>query len=190
MPDPKEDGIMSGYFKPLRRKIGVLMLVMACAFAVAWMRSLYKCDNFCRINANSRDTFTSVDGELSLSRLTWIANRLNETGYIRLFGSEYYWLTRDISSVGGFELDANGKRPPHEPFNRDFDVEWCWDWAGFTFGAATRKPDSPRVFHVDLYSIPYWSIVIPLTLLSAWLLLSKVRQKQKQTIEKVTEPAV
>src|SRR5262249_50446664 len=33
--------IMSSYFKPLRRKIGVLTLVMACVLMVGWIRGRY-----------------------------------------------------------------------------------------------------------------------------------------------------
>jgi hypothetical protein len=32
------------YFKPLRRKIGVITLVMACSVALAWVRSLLALD--------------------------------------------------------------------------------------------------------------------------------------------------
>ena len=37
---------MFDYFKPLRRKIGVCTLVIACVFAAGWVRSLYVEDNF------------------------------------------------------------------------------------------------------------------------------------------------
>jgi hypothetical protein len=42
-----------------------------------------------------------------------------------------------------------------------------------------------------ILSLPHWSIVIPLTLLSAWLLLSKPHfPKAKSPVDPVSEPAV
>jgi hypothetical protein len=38
---------MPSYFKPLRRKIGVLTLVRACVLMVGWLRCLYEGDVFC-----------------------------------------------------------------------------------------------------------------------------------------------
>ena len=64
-------------------------------------------------------------------------------------------------------------------------------------GNSKRTTQSPWVFHGRIESnnggpthlhglgVPYWSIVMPLTLLSAWLLFSKPRQS---TSVKITEP--
>ena len=50
---------------------------------------------------------------------------------------------------------------------------------GFHFAKSTIDP--PDRGNLAIWIIPYWSIVIPLTLLSAWLLLSKQRPKTFQT---------
>lgn len=76
--------------------------------------------------------------------------------------------------MGGYEPDENGNRPPPDPFLGQ-DVEWRFDWAGFTAGAAQNRFRAPPL-RIDLHCVPYWAIVIPLTMLSAWLLLSKPRQ--------------
>ena len=171
---------MGEFFRGWRRKIGLLTLLMACVFAAGWVRSQYKCDNFVRRNAQWRDCIVSVDGRLMLHRTV----PLNEgPGYIRLFGNEFEWTSRDVSSVAGFELDADGKRPPFNAFDRLDHVLWRLDWAGFTFGASLKKPSLVR--RLDLVLIPYWSIVVPLTLLSAFLLLWKPR---KSTSKKNPEP--
>lgn len=60
--------------------------------------------------------------------------------------------------------------------------EWRVDWLGFHFGAAKNTAGTIRL--IEFWIIPFWSIVIPMTLLSAWLLLSKPR---KSTSEKITE---
>ena len=46
---------------------------------------------------------------------------------------------------------------------------WRWQWCGFDFGESQLVGNMPRC----VYVIPYWSIVIPLTLVSAYLLLGK-----------------
>jgi hypothetical protein len=48
-----------------------------------------------------------------------------------------------------------------------------WMWCGFYCGV----PDDH--YSKFMLVVPYWSIVIPLTLLSAWLLLGKPRQAKK-----------
>lgn len=51
---------------------------------------------------------------------------------------------------------------------RAIEVEWRWDFLGFHAGAM-----------IVSFILPYWSIVIPLTLLSAYLILWKPRPKPK-----------
>ena len=60
------------------------------------------------------------------------------------------------------------------------DDEWRWRVLGFGF-VTSKAADTSVLF------FPYWSIVIPLTALSAWLLLSKRRQPTK--LELSQEPA-
>ena len=84
------------------------------------------------------------------------------------------------SKSGGIDIyRAAGMEPAGEwiyssrlaPFDEDVtpwaahhDIEWQWDCAGFHFGACRWKNQNWRV---EDYMIPYWSITIPLTLLSA-----------------------
>ncbi len=55
------------------------------------------------------------------------------------------------------------------------DLDWEIRLFGFHFGHGV--PRQVYISHTFLV-IPYWSIVIPLTLLSAWLLFSKPRAKK------------
>lgn len=116
---------MSGYFKPLRRKIGVLTLVLACVFAIGWIDSL----------TQFRSLYF-VDWKRSV---IWQA------------------LSRDA------KLAVEGKRFDH------------------TNSPTFLYNNGPVETHVDLGGVPYSSIVIPLTLLSAYLLLSKPRSKRLPT---------
>ena len=37
---------MNGYFRPLRRKVGGVALVLACLFVTGWIRGIVVGDNF------------------------------------------------------------------------------------------------------------------------------------------------
>lgn len=52
-------------------------------------------------------------------------------------------------------------------------IDWRWQSSGFDFGTF-HDADQPE-YQVKFWTIPYWSIVIPLTLISLWLLLPKPR---------------
>lgn len=109
---------MGDYFKPLRRKIGVVTLVVACMFAATWVRGFVRCDLFNLPNqlaiANDRKTLSLV----------------------------------------------KPRRMPH-------------GWGITNFSSQYRVWNGVEL--VPVFVVPYWSIVITLTLLSAWLLLSKPR---------------
>ena len=52
----------------------------------------------------------------------------------------------------------------------DSDVNFKWSVLFFGFGAGSAFADPVSAV---LFMIPYWSLVLPLTILSAWLLLRK-----------------
>lgn len=123
---------MSLYFKPLRRKIGVTTLVLACLFMGGWFRSLIT----------------------------------SETLAI-------------LCIAGGSSEGAIAVRPLDR-----FRLVPVWREGG-SISKSIKSTDSWKRFqcYIDLnrliFVFPYWSIVVPLTLLSAWLLLSKPRNREK-----------
>ena len=63
------------------------------------------------------------------------------------------------------------------------NVRWEWKTCGFWFGEAEQTDGASTLF----VSIPYYSIVVPLTALSALLLLTRLRQSTpKKTVEPVS----
>jgi hypothetical protein len=111
--------MLGTYFKPLRRKVGVVTLVMACVFAAGWVRS---------------------------------------------YSEEL---------VNGIEFPFYDNR-----YNLVVIPE------GIVLGTLVLQGEEnqPELVFDDFFEIPHWLIVVPLTLLSAWLLLSKVRQKQTESL--------
>ena len=91
--------------------------------------------------------------------------------FYRLTGSGEPWeLAIEFSSKLIDSVDANGKPIKATLWHADSEIEWQWDWAGFHF-VVSRIPNRRD----EDYMIPYWCVVIPLTLISAFLLLSKPR---------------
>ena len=58
------------------------------------------------------------------------------------------------------------------PLGDDDEIEWQLKWCGFEFGVASRFVEQRRV---QRWTIPYLPLVLPLALLSAWLILVKPR---------------
>ncbi len=149
---------MSNYFKAWRRKIGVATLVLACVFAVGWTRSLTERDVLIRLNEHNTHLVISAEGTLSWERMWPIVKPRPSR-----------WMYRHQSS---------------NP-NEGDDVPLGSLGLGFDFRdqskIETTVGTTPYIAESETWQIPYWSIVIPLTLISSWLLLSKPRAKSERS---------
>ncbi len=141
---------MPNYFKPWRRKIGVVTLVIACAFAAGWVRSDIYADN------------------------AYISDFL----LMSLRGGLYCFYANEalpIQTIYFYSDSASPLRTTDPLRHSDFRGAWNFKCFGFGYGIVDNG---------GFCRVPYWSIVIPLTLLSAHLLLSKPRVKsEKQTAD-------
>jgi hypothetical protein len=171
---------MGSYFKSLRQKIGVMTLVMACLLMVGWVRSPL-----------NKDSFQFELGAICLTLASnqhgiWLVTSQRPKGVYQpdmLWTASQYW-------------SLPGRRTPFsaDPFGHlkgwYWNTERQWGWGGFRF--ADFYDDNPNIgIRLTYRIIPHWSIVIPLTLLSAWLLLSKPRcPKVKSADDPISEPAV
>ena len=128
-----------------------MTLLAACLCMVWWVRSLSVIDFAnCRSLGGSSYHVESKNGTIAFARRT--------------------------PTVRGPRFDY-GRAPleegdDSEPW-RHLKVNWRADFLGFHFGAAHNTAGTIRT--IELWIIPYWSIVVPLTLLSAYLLFSKPR---------------
>jgi len=153
---------MVEFFKGGRRKIGVVTLVMACVFAMAWFRSLFN-DDVAQLYRGS------THHQIQLCR-----------GFVA-WASEPMAIEEESNKQLGLMFSSHSLLGPNATM-RDMRT-WCewtheWNACGFIFGEKD---------HTIIWVIPLWSIVIPLTLLSAYLLLVKPRAaKPKKTIEPTT----
>lgn len=147
---------MNGYFKPLRRKIGVVTLGLACVLMGVWMRSIVICDDLIAYSPETNAGQRWLTSYRSHMMIFSYRKRLKKP-YLK------YW-SRHI------DTENFGNRFPFS----GFEGGWYWTGAGFGVGNAKQPRNSPT-YGFDVFRAPYWSIVIPLTLLSAWLLLSRPR---------------
>ena len=150
---------MSEFFRGWRRKVGCVTLVLACIAATAWVRSYVLFEKFCyRIErfSTSHQHLYSTNGQIWWSRL------LEEEG-----GLHCRW---HYSSKSSNVIICNAE-----------DITWRWKAGEFEFG---EFPDI-GIGKVTYAIIPYWSIVLPLTIISAFLLLSR---SGKTTPKEILEP--
>ena len=154
---------MPTFFHGWRRKIGVFTLLVACVFAAGWLRSL-----------SFRDGVSYRSGKLSKSEIylsrdgvSCTTVRHNREDFFD--GVETVW-TSD-SNPGG--VPGDGSSIPIDISNFKTHIQWC----GFHFAYEDGWANDPDV-RFEACCVPYWSIVIPLTILSAYLLLAKPRVAQ------------
>ena len=143
---------MRNFFRGWKRKFGVVTLVLTCLFAGGWVRSQHRSDMFTnRVKMRLRAIF-SVDQSIVLE---WAEN------------TEHLWWATVFRSDPAI---------PNEFLGNDV-IRWNFHLLGFRHGSvpADRFP-----YDVTFVVIPYWSIVLPLTLLSAWLMLSQPNTRVEQ----------
>ena len=170
---------MMEVFRGWKRKVGFCTLLMACVFSACWFRSYSTNDTISLpvggttylqvASSNQRLMFgfvlmTTIDGD-GIERLPlWIANPTEFAGVgrqqwrIATFGDRHVdkFFDKSLSNIGRGRM-------------------WL----------LIRNRSSQFSIDYKYVATLYWWFVLPLTLLSAWLLLSKPR---RSTQTKIAEP--
>jgi hypothetical protein len=158
--------MMGSYFKPLRRKFGLVTLVMACAFMAGWVRSQLICD--------TSVIYTHLDETGRCPRATLV--------YLFTVPDCIVWRRNtqinETASVDDWKIHLTAQ-PSWRTWNLTPEFQsWVSEipWWRYGFAIGERRHQEGNLDNQNCYFAgPFWSIVIPLTLLSAWLLLSKPR---------------
>jgi len=167
---------MGDYFKGWRRKFSVLTLIMACVFMGGWVRSITTPDQI-KVSAGKYDfhLLTSAGGQITWER----AEEIPECIADWLPGSRQF-------------LHPYGSGGPiiHARMLDYTDVQllWRFKFGEFDLGQGLLPFNEPEWnFEVRLTEcvLPYWAIVLTLTLISCWFLVSKPRKSNRN---KITEP--
>ena len=170
---------MNGYFKPLRRKIGVLTLFMACIFFAGWIRSRVVADVILFQHPRDRWSVASVNNNTSFHYYQWSALSLageesgpSDPGWRYHHSTDLSRATKKWSNVIRSEQDR------------------VWSFAGMTYAVRTAEEmGGIYQYIITIVIVPYWLFVVPLTLLSAWLLLGKPRAEKIGTNAALPKPA-
>ena len=153
---------MGEYFKPWRRKLGLATLVLACVFAAGWIR--------CQAYNDYVDlSFDVADRNLGYE---FTSQRL-ENGYCAVG----YYFNRFSPASGNQWTCEYSALPQSEDSPMQFaNMDWQMNSLGFCIGrAADQQPRPNQALTIIAFSarlVPYYSIVIPLTALSAFLLIA------------------
>jgi len=166
---------MGDYFKLWRRKVGVVTLVMACVFTAVWIRSINRRETAAfSVRNNMRFQIFSQNGNVKIRIIVSdfpvrdFFGQLDKVILLKPF------FTSGVTREHAVPIDE-------KMLIRDSSR---WNLTGYGFVVANFKQEILSV-RVSVWIVPYWLLVIPLTLVSAYLLLSKPR---KSTSKKITEP--
>lgn len=163
---------MRVFFKPWRRKVSVLTLGLACVFAAIWIRCQSNCESYW--SGNGRGYVTN-EFRTSPVGLLWV--RTSTTVPDPGNGGALRW-------DPGWRRLIPGDSDPTKLLFRDRKLKSRWHWGGFDVG----ELDPSESMRIGWWLFPHWSFVVPLTLLAAYLLLSKPRQAKKPEPPQPTEP--
>lgn len=129
-----------------------MILLVACLCMVGWLVRSFSILDFanCRSVGGSSYPVESKNGAIAFVR---------RTPTVR--GPRFDYCRISIEKGDHLELWQH------------LNVKWRADFFGFHFGAAQNTTGTIRT--IELWIIPYWSIAVPLTLLTAYLLFTNPR---------------
>ena len=158
---------MGEFFKPSRRKLGLLTLLMALVIMAGWVRSSISRD-WIAFDVGKHWVVFGSDSQRLYCMVDYSKNKKDGA-------------TWKVPSFGTAVISKNDSLAPASL--DDSSRSWSWYWLGFSIWQKTYWD----FYQSTLYVIPYLSVVIPLTLASAFLLLTKPRQStQKKVTELIT----
>jgi hypothetical protein len=146
---------MREFFRGWRRKAGCVALVMACVVTGCSLRARIVCDEFLFGNGHGAEIRA-----IGLHRvgIKWTVYEDPAVVFSAGWNSHPY-------AVGGDSF---------EKVLREHPREWEWRISGFSSGQIRNiSSDGDRL---TFQIVPYWFLIIPLTLLSAYLILWKPRK--------------
>lgn len=166
---------MREFFGGWRRKAGCILLIVALTFMGGWLRSRYAVDvikfpvHIHRTGSSGSITFCCLISDRDC--LVW--DRADE-----------YFTESDPNE----ETDLGTPYPIWQSSSNhpNFDqpqIKWRWRSCGF---GACEYFDKDAEFRESFLFIPYWSIAVPLTIVSAYLLF---RKPPKPTRSRLNTPS-
>ena len=162
---------MKEFFRGWRRKVGVVTLVMACVFMGGWIRSSAMFDGIESVSLKSRYCIYSIKG-----RIRW---SLTHSDQARVEKQETRFPSFQLKEKDTGEFKAPEKYSGFV-MGDFFLMSWSNLWGHYS--DLVQSPGPPASVSQTVAQVPYWSVVIPLTLLSAYLLLTKPKTLTQKKI--------
>jgi hypothetical protein len=152
---------MGGYFKPMRRRFGVLTLGLACLLMLGWIRSQIYTDSL-TIHSKPR-TFWLDSDQFGIEFV--ISHTVAHPSMKYMDDNPVIWSSREHSQETLTSTPTMLEVVHLDPH---------FSFSGVHFGQYDFHSGSDINSLGTIIIIPYWVVIIPLTLLSAYLLLSNV----------------
>jgi hypothetical protein len=201
---------MREFFRGWRRKFGIGILAIACVFVVGWTRSLSVADEVNIPYRSALYSLKFRKGEIDYRRIERISTKeervmtpigvrtieLKPIDHDFVKDSDHFG-SRNPRTIDDFFHDyiefVNWSERPSPNWASDkllaeklndlvtFPKKSQWKFCGIEYAAKLREYDGSNLVSVLFLVIPHWSIVVPLMLLSAYLLLSKPKPKPRPT---------
>lgn len=178
------------YFKALRRKFGVVTLLMACMLAAVWVRSHVVCDTISWWGTNTDDCLSTTTSSVVWQRTRMtpriepqknvvketVATEVEVNGKIVVVENE---ILRNVTVTEHVIYKHWETHPPSgdSAYDDEPGLRWRWRCYGFGLGEFDQVSSEQQLF-IKLLYIPFWSFVLPLTLISGYLLLSNPRVEE------------
>lgn len=164
---------MREFFRGWRRKVGCVALALALVLTSVWVRSLTMQDRsivICLSKLSRQQVATDRDG-------FWCVHEVS-TGPMNFgYVSALAW---------GPRINQRDRGWPYRAASEHYQLDWRMRAIGFDVGRfhwcdQCDAEDETAKWAV-VFRIPFWSIVLPLTAVSAWLLIITPRRKQVKEV--------
>ena len=143
---------MREFFQGWSRKAGLVTLVLACIVTGVWLRSRLVVDQIMFSRGNALQILNSDNGVL-----VWLAIEMtsDEVRAIR-----FVWQSHPTNLFDKVEQSEDDTKSVGE-----------WKFCGFSFGEGLFATNGQRL-KLKYWGIFYALVTIPMTVISAWMLLS------------------
>lgn len=164
---------MSNYFHARKRKLGIATLIAVCVLTSGWIRSRTNSDSILFARGSVGHRLSSIDGNIEL----WINKSATIDSPIRVESKPL--VDRRLIIEQNLKKRKQAVKKRLEALQR---AKGTLSQTQFE-EIENRIKESLRALD-PFCTIPYVIIVIPVTLLSAWLLLSKLGENKiaRQTV--------
>lgn len=162
-----------------KRKAGILASGFACLFLMGWVRSFQELDYIQLVGPEADYYLRSDEFGLSSSRHQDLrSDQIRVWEHFPQFQIRSSFLVRKLPRIRYVTYNYHNYGPLTE-----VPPGYRWHGIGFHYGQGPSLNADGQFkrgyrWHVTKVVVPYWSVVIPLTILSTYLLLSKRREKQ------------